>query len=73
LDEVDVMVAGGADANISRPLWTSFNSLRVMTRNLDDPTRAMRPFDSRRDGFVLGEGAAFLVLEDLSHALNRGA
>jgi len=73
LDEVDVMVAGGADANISRPLWTSFNSLKVMTRHLDDPARAMRPFDSRRDGFVLGEGAAFLVIEELSHALNRGA
>lgn len=73
LDEADIMVAGGADANISRPIWASFNSLRVMTRNLDDPTKAMRPFDSRRDGFVLGEGAAFLVIEELSHALNRGA
>jgi len=73
LDEADLMVAGGSDANISRPLWTSFNSLRVMTRNLDDPTRAMRPFDVRRDGFVLGEGAAYLVVEELSHALNRGA
>ncbi len=73
LDEADVMVAGGSDANISRPLWTSFNSLRVMTRSLDDPTKAMRPFDSRRDGFVLGEGAAYLVVEELSHALNRGA
>jgi 3-oxoacyl-[acyl-carrier-protein] synthase II len=73
LDEADVMVAGGADANISRQLWTSFNSLRVMTRHLDDPTRAMRPFDARRDGFVLGEGAAYLVLEELGHALDRGA
>lgn len=73
LDEADVMVAGGSDANISRPLWTSFNSLRVMTRSLDDPTRAMRPFDVRRDGFVLGEGGAYLVVEELSHALNRGA
>ena len=73
LDDADVMVAGGADANISRPLWTSFNSLKVMTRHLDDPTQAMRPFDSRRDGFVLGEGAAYLVIEELSHALARGA
>ena len=73
LDDVDIMVAGGADANISRPLWASFNSLKVMTRSLDDPTKAMRPFDSRRDGFVLGEGAAFLVLEELGHALTRGA
>ncbi len=73
IDDTDVMVAGGADANISRPLWASFNSLRVMTRSLDDPTRAMRPFDSRRDGFVLGEGGAFFVMEELGHALNRGA
>jgi 3-oxoacyl-[acyl-carrier-protein] synthase II len=73
LDEVDVMLAGGADANISRPLWASFNSLKVMSRNIDDPTKSMCPFDSRRDGFVLGEGAAFLVVEELAHALNRGA
>lgn len=73
IDDADVMVAGGADANISRPLWASFNSLKVMTRSLDDPTRAMRPFDSRRDGFVLGEGGAFFVMEELGHALNRGA
>lgn len=73
IDDADIMVAGGADANISRPLWASFNSLRVMTRSLDDPTRAMRPFDTARDGFVLGEGAAFLVLEEMGHALNRGA
>ncbi len=73
IDDADIMIAGGADANISRPLWASFNSLKVMTRSLDDPARAMRPFDSRRDGFVLGEGAAFFVMEELGHALNRRA
>ncbi|MBI2925184.1 MAG: beta-ketoacyl-[acyl-carrier-protein] synthase family protein [Verrucomicrobia bacterium] len=70
-DEVDLMVAGGADANLLEPLWASFASLKVMTRRNDDPKGAMRPFDRRRDGFVLGEGAAFLVLEELTHALER--
>ncbi len=70
-DEVDLMVAGGADANLLEPLWASFASLKVMTRQNDDPKGAMRPFDRRRDGFVLGEGAAFLVLEELTHALER--
>lgn len=72
-DDADVMIAGGADANILPPIWSGFNLMKVMTRSLDDPARAMRPFDANRDGFVLGEGAAFLVLEELGHALNRGA
>jgi 3-oxoacyl-[acyl-carrier-protein] synthase II len=72
-DEVDVMVAGGADANLLEPLWASYASLRVMTKRTDDPAGAMRPFDRTRDGFVLGEGAAFVVLEELSLALQRGA
>jgi 3-oxoacyl-[acyl-carrier-protein] synthase II len=72
-DDADVMVAGGADANLLDPLWASFASLRVMTRCQDNPATAMRPFDRTRDGFVLGDGAVFLVLEELTHALNRRA
>lgn len=72
-DEVDMMVAGGTEAPILAPLWGAFCLTRVMSTRNDTPTTAMRPFDAERDGFVLGEGAAFLVLEELSHALSRGA
>jgi 3-oxoacyl-[acyl-carrier-protein] synthase II len=72
-DEVDVMVAGGAEAPILAPLWGAFCQTKVMSTRNDTPATAMRPFDAARDGFVLGEGAAFLVLEELSHALSRGA
>jgi 3-oxoacyl-[acyl-carrier-protein] synthase II len=72
-DEADVMVTGGTDANLTRELWASWCSLNVMTSRKDDPASSMRPFDRTRDGFVLGEGAAFMVLEELSHALSRGA
>lgn len=72
-DEADVMIAGGADANVIAPLWASFATLGVMTRRKENPKGAMRPFDRNRDGFVLADGAVFLVLEELSHALARGA
>jgi 3-oxoacyl-[acyl-carrier-protein] synthase II len=72
-DEADVMIAGGADANLLAPLWASFTALRVMTKRAENPAAAMRPFDRSRDGFVLGDGAGFLVIEELSHALSRGA
>lgn len=72
-DEVDVMVAGGAEAPILAPLWGAFCRTKVMTTRNETPATAMRPFDTTRDGFVLGEGAAFLVMEGLSHALSRGA
>ncbi len=72
-DEVDVMVAGGAEAPILAPLWGAFCLTRVMTTRNETPATAMRPFDAARDGFVLGEGAAFVVMEELSHALSRGA
>ncbi|MBC8001298.1 MAG: beta-ketoacyl-[acyl-carrier-protein] synthase family protein, partial [Opitutaceae bacterium] len=71
-DEVDVMVAGGAE-EIVEMLHVGFCRLKAMTEIDCDPTEAMRPFDRSRDGFVLGEGAAFVVLEELSHALSRGA
>ncbi len=72
-DEVDVMFAGGAEAPILAPLWGAFCLMKVMSTSNATPATAMRPFDVTRDGFVLGEGAAFLVLEELSHALSRGA
>lgn len=72
-DEVDVMVVGGTEAPLLVPLFGAFCRTRVMTARNDAPQQAMRPFDNHRDGFLLGEGAAFFVLEEHSHALGRGA
>jgi beta-ketoacyl-acyl-carrier-protein synthase II len=72
-EDVDVMIAGGAEAPIVEEVWSGFIVSRAMSRNTTDPTRAMRPFDESRDGFVLGEGAAYVVMEELTHALSRGA
>ncbi len=72
MDEVEVMIAGGAE-EIVEMLHVGFCRLRAMTEHDGNPQQAMRPFDRTRDGFVLGEGAAFLVLEELSHAVGRGA
>jgi 3-oxoacyl-[acyl-carrier-protein] synthase II len=73
MDDADVMVCGGTEAPIMEAFWNGFCVARVMTKCNDEPLTAMKPFDSRRDGFLLGEGAGFLVLEELSHALTRGA
>ena len=72
-DDVDVAVAGGTEAPLLAPLWGAFCLTKVMTTRNDSPQEAMRPMDRTRDGFLLGEGAGFLVLEELSHALARGA
>lgn len=72
-DDADVMIAGGAEAPIITSVYGGFIQGRVMTRNTGDPKQAMRPFDESRDGFVLGEGAGFVVFEELTHALSRGA
>lgn len=72
-DEVDVVVAGGTEAPILAPLWGAFCLTKVMTLRNDTPQEAMRPLDKTRDGFLLGEGAGFVVLEELSFALARGA
>ena len=72
-DEVDAMVAGAAEAPILAPLFGAFCLSNVMTRRNETPAESMRPFDASRDGFLLGEGAAFLVLEERSHALARRA
>ncbi len=71
--EADVIIAGAADAPISPISVACFDAIRATTARNDDPAHASRPFDRSRDGFVLGEGAAFLVLEESEHAHRRGA
>ncbi|MDB5295377.1 MAG: beta-ketoacyl-acyl-carrier-protein synthase, partial [Phycisphaerales bacterium] len=69
----DVMVAGGAEAALCELGLASFCASRALSTRNDDPARASRPWDAGRDGFVLSEGAAVLVLEELDHARRRGA
>ncbi len=69
----DVMVTGGAEAAICPMGVGGFNSMRALSTRNDDPKTASRPFDKDRDGFVMGEGSGILVLEELSHAMKRGA
>ncbi|MEU6407076.1 beta-ketoacyl-[acyl-carrier-protein] synthase family protein [Streptomyces sp. NPDC046985] len=69
----DAMVAGGAEAPISPIVMACFDRLRLTSARKEDPATASRPYDRTRDGFVLGEGAAVLVLEELQHARRRGA
>ncbi|MEZ4402825.1 MAG: beta-ketoacyl-ACP synthase II [Kofleriaceae bacterium] len=69
----DCMIAGGAEATISMLGVGGFNAMRAMSTRNDDPARASRPFDKDRDGFVIGEGAGVVVLEELEHARARGA
>lgn len=69
----DVMIVGGVEAMISPVFFATFEAMRAVTTQNDEPTHASRPFDASRDGFVIGEGAAIFVLESLEHALMRGA
>jgi 3-oxoacyl-[acyl-carrier-protein] synthase II len=71
--DADVMLAGGSHSMIHPLGVTGFNLLTALSTNNAEPARASRPFDLRRDGFVLGEGAGMVVLEDLEHARKRGA
>jgi len=69
----DVMLAGGSEAPLATLCFGAFALIRAMSTRNDDPTRASRPFDADRDGFVMGEGATVLVLEAWDHAVARGA
>src|SRR6187397_3583055 len=73
LGRADVVFCGGTEAPITRVGIAGFTAMRALSRRNDDPKRASRPFDSARDGFVMGEAAGMLVLEELEHARARGA
>lgn len=73
LGKADVMVCGGSEAVISDAGVAGFNAMKALSERNDDPKTASRPFDKTRDGFVMGEGSGALVIEDLEHALRRGA
>jgi 3-oxoacyl-[acyl-carrier-protein] synthase II len=71
--DADVMVTGGAEAAICPLGIGGFNAMKALSTRNDAPEKASRPFDKTRDGFVMGEGSGIIILEELEHALNRGA
>jgi len=71
--DADMMIAGGSEAAITPLAFAGFCAMKAMTGRNDDPERASRPFDADRDGFVMGEGAGIILLEELEHAVRRGA
>jgi 3-oxoacyl-[acyl-carrier-protein] synthase II len=71
--DADVMISGGSEAAITPMGIGGFNSMKAISTNNDHPEQASRPFDLNRDGFVMGEGAGIVVLEELEHARARGA
>jgi 3-oxoacyl-[acyl-carrier-protein] synthase II len=73
LGKADIVLTGGSEAVISAAGVGGFNAMKALSERNDDPKTASRPFDKDRDGFVMGEGAGMLVLEELEHALRRGA
>ncbi len=73
LGRADLMFCGGTEAGITRVGIAGFGAMRALSRRNDDPKRASRPFDAERDGFVMGEAGAVVLLEELEHARARGA
>lgn len=73
LGKATAMICGGSEAAITEASVGGFNALQALSKRNDDPQGASRPFDETRDGFIIGEGAGALVLEELEHALNRNA
>lgn len=73
LNKANIVVAGGSEAAITPASVGGFNAAQALSKRNGDPQKASRPFDKNRDGFVIGEGAGALILEELEHALNRGA
>ena len=73
LGRADVMFCGGAEAPVTSVSIAGFGAMRAISRRNDDPERGSRPFDGERDGFVMGEAAAMIVIEELEHARARGA
>lgn len=73
LGRADIVIAGGTEAPITQASIGGFNSMKALSTFNDSPETASRPFDKNRDGFVAGEGAGVLMIEELEHALNRGA
>jgi 3-oxoacyl-[acyl-carrier-protein] synthase II len=71
--EVDIMFAGGAEAPLTPLSLAGFSAIKALSERNDEPAKASRPFDARRDGFVMGEGAGILILEELGRAMRRGA
>ncbi len=71
--DADAMICGGAESAITPMSVAGFDSMRALSRRNDEPTRASRPFDAERDGFVIGEGAGIVILEELEFAKARGA
>ena len=73
LGETDLVITGGSEAAITRMGLAAFQNMKALSMRNDDPTKASRPFDADRDGFVLGEGAGVLIFEEIEHAKARGA
>ena len=71
--EIDLCITGGAEAPLTQFSFGAYDALKVLSKRNDNPQRASCPFDKERDGFVLSEGGAILILEDLEHALKRNA
>jgi len=69
----DIVIAGGVEALVTHMFFAGFSAMKAISTRNDPPQKASRPFDADRDGFIIGEGGAVLILEDLEHALARGA